>query len=85
MAYRKDELIEWLQGIKGNPLIGIDDSGLALKVAARTIKENQAEYLEVGGMPEAFCPTCNDFTETEFHDDGRLTCLECGHLAERRE
>lgn len=80
MAMRKSEIIEWLNGFKDNPLIGIDDSGLAIRPASTTPPKWNDPYLEIGGLPEYFCPSCNDFAEAEDEKDGRQICMECGHL-----
>ena len=47
MAERKSDIIDWLQSLEGDPLIGVDDGGLALQVVGE-----QELYYEIGGLPE---------------------------------
>jgi len=83
MALRKAEIIEWLNTLEGDPLCGIDESGLALRPASQTKPVWNSPYLEIGGLPDYFCPSCNDFVEAEVEKDGRELCMECGHLVNR--
>ena len=46
MAVTKKELIEWLNGLDDDDLVGIDDGGLTLVV------EDKEDYYEIGGIPE---------------------------------
>lgn len=77
MAMRKEEIITWLNTLEGDPLIAIDDGGLAIREATQTTKYN---YLEIGGMPDYFCQSCQDYVEGEIQRDGRVTCFDCGRL-----
>ena len=43
----KRELVAWLELLPDDAEIGIDDGGLILQM------DKSAEYLEVGGLPEA--------------------------------
>ena len=46
MAVTKKELIDWLNGLDDDDLIGIDDGGLILTVGGKE------DYYEIGGLPQ---------------------------------
>ena len=46
MAVTKKELIDWLNSLDDDDLIGIDDGGLILTVGGKE------DYYEIGGLPE---------------------------------
>ncbi len=47
MAMSKSEILEWLNGLEGDPEIGVDEGGLILLVVG-----NDEAYCEIGGLPE---------------------------------
>ena len=48
MAIIKTELMDWLAIVKDDESIGIDDSGLTLRVVER----QDSHWIEMGGIPE---------------------------------
>ena len=47
MAMHKAEIIEWLNTLDDEALVGIDDGGLSLVVVGDPVP-----YCEIGGIPE---------------------------------
>ena len=46
MAELKEDILEWLQELPDNALVGIGDGGLDLQLV------NGEVYFEIGGIPE---------------------------------
>lgn len=47
MAMTAQEIMEWLEGLPEDAVVGVDDGGLCLRVAG-----DEGNYCEVGGLPE---------------------------------
>lgn len=48
MAMTKKHVMEWLDSLPQNAVIGIDDGGLTL-----VVEEDDGAYLEVGGLEQS--------------------------------